>query len=284
MEILFTLNKNKYSEVVKIKTLTLEIKENIVNMVVIEKYFGRFKINTMRSFEFNQIDSNGIILDPEKLSEIIRNELSNLKIPCRTVSFAVQNESIINRNLKVVNTCYKRDIKGLIEYELGEYMPINIDDYILKYKLLGEQSNFIDVQAILMPNNIAKNYKELSTLLRLKPINLNVNFDILNKLIANEEIKIGEGKKLILDIGKKYTNVNVIKNKFITNSYTLRNEDVYDFINNNFNGEYRKAFYYGIENYNLTKITNEKFEMKKLLLTNFKTDNINNFINNIGLV
>ncbi|GAA0705590.1 pilus assembly protein PilM [Paraclostridium ghonii] len=269
---------------IKIKTLTIEIKENIVNMLVIEKYFGQIKFNIMKSFEFNQIDSNGIILDTEKLNEIIKNELSNFKIPCRRVSFAVQNESIINRNIKIINTGYKGDIKGLIEYELNEYMPINIKDYILKYKVLGEKEDFIYVQAILMPRDLVKNYKELSKLLKLKNENFNVNFDILNKLISNEEIELKEGKSLILDIGKTQTNVNLIENKFITNSYTLKNENIYDFLNDNLKEGYKKVYYYGVQNYDFTKTLNENFKLKKLLLKNVKRDDLNNFINNIGLV
>lgn len=269
---------------IKIKTLTIEIKENIVNMLVIEKYFGQVKFNIMKSFEFNKIDSSGIILDTEKLTKRIKNELSNLKIPCRRVSFAIQNESIINRNIKIINTGYKADIKGLIEYELNEYMPISIKDYILKYKVLVEKEDFIDVQAILMPRVLVKNYKELSKLLKLKNENFNVNFDILNKLISNGEIELEEDNSLILDIGKTHTNVNLIENKFINNSYTLRNENIYDFLNDNLKEGYKKIYYYGVQNCDFTKMLNEKFNLKNLLLKNIKIDDLNNFINNIGLV
>lgn len=269
---------------IKIKTLTLEIKENTVKMLVIEKYFGYVKFINMKTFEFNQIDQNGLILDINKLSKIIKNELNNFKIPCRRISFAVQNESIINRNVKVINTGYKGDIKGLIAYELSEYLPINIKDYILKYNILKKEEDYLDVQAILMPISLMKNYRELAKLLKFKPISLSVNFDILNKLIYNEDIEIEGENNLILDIGRQYTNVNLIKNKLIINSYTLNNMNVYEFLNNEIENNYGKIYYYGFQNCELIKNLNTKFKLNKLFLKDAKQDELNNFINNIGLI
>ena len=83
---------------IKIKILTLEIREDIIKMLVIEKYFRYTKFRSMKTLQFNQIDSNGVIRDIDKLSKIIKNELNKFKVPCNKISFSVQNENIINRN------------------------------------------------------------------------------------------------------------------------------------------------------------------------------------------
>lgn len=269
---------------INIKILTLDIRENTIKMLIIQKFFGKVKFLNRKVFEFNQIDKNGLMLDINKLSKMIKNELNNLKIPCQKISFAVQNETIINRNIKIINTSYKNDIKGLIEYELNEYMPIDINEYILKYNVLNQELDYLDIQAILMPKTLMNSYIELSKKLKIKSKSLSINFDILNNLIYNKFIQIEEGNNLILDIGNQYTNINLIENKVITNSYTLNNIDIYDFLDSEIKGKYNKIYYYGLENSELLMKLNSKFNIQKLLLKNIQKHELNNFINNIGLI
>ena len=247
-------------------------------MLVIQSYFKKIKYIFMKSFEFNKIDESGIILDINNLSKIIKNELH--KISCKNISFAIQNENIINRNIKILNTTIDKDIIGLIKYELSNYMPININDYTLKYRVIDKKEKYLDVQVILMPKLIIKNYKDLASLLKLKPKNLSVNFDILNNLMANETIKLEGKKSLILDIGNIYTNVNFIEYNFIKNSYTLNNKYIYEFLENKISKNNR-IYYYGVEDKEMLNLLDDNFNLNKI---NIKNDiNLTRYINNIGV-
>lgn len=62
--------------------------------------------------------------------------MSTMKLLLNKVSYTVQNKYIINRNIEIINTNHRQDILGLIKYELIQYMPIDIEEYIIKYKVL----------------------------------------------------------------------------------------------------------------------------------------------------
>ncbi|MEG1132351.1 MAG: pilus assembly protein PilM [Romboutsia sp.] len=228
----------------------------------------------------------GTFTNIEKVSKLIKNEISNIKLPFKKVAYTVQNEYIINRNIKIINTNHKEDIKGLIKYELNQYMPINIDDYILKYRFLGIENDKINIQVILMPKSIAQNYKELSTALKLKPIKLGVNFNILQTLIDKKLISINDDKNTILDIKKSITNINILNRKNIISSHTVSNENVLNFINKNIS-DLNNIYYYGTNNYEFINLLQKEVKMNKLSLNNIidlKFNNSNDFIENIGLV
>lgn len=202
------------------------------------------------------------------------------------MAYLVQNESIINRNIKIINTDHKEDIQGLIKYELNQYMPINMDNYILKYKFLGIESDKINTQVILMPKIISQNYKELSKSLKLKPIKLGVNFNILQTLIDKKIICLDNNVNIILDIKKNITNVNIIKDKLVVSSHSVKNNNTLEFINNNIK-EFKNIYYYGTNNDKFVNSLGNEINISKLSLCNidcFNYKNLNNFVGNIGLV
>lgn len=258
----------------------------MIKLAIIENYFGKLNLRLLKTLECEDISHMGTFTNIEKVSKLIKNEISNIKLPFKKVAYTVQNEYIINRNIKIINTNHKEDIKGLIKYELNQYMPINIDDYILKYKFLGIEADKINTQVILMPKSIARNYKELSTALKLKPIKLGVNFNILQTLIDKDLICINDDKNTILDIKKSTTNINILNRKNIISSHTVSNGNVLDFIDKNIN-DLNNIYYYGTNNYEFINLLQKEVKMNKLSLNNIidlKFNNSNDFIENIGLV
>ncbi|WP_207667693.1 hypothetical protein, partial [Paraclostridium sordellii] len=141
-------------------------------------------------------------------------------------------------------------------------------------------------QVILMPKTIKNNYKELSKYLKLKPIKLGVNFNILQNLIEKDILDINNELNIILDIKKDRSNLNIIKNKSIIRSHTINNEDIFDFISKNVS-DVNNIYYYGIETKNVINILNENYKLEKLNINNsdFQTQgDLNRFISNVGLI
>lgn len=265
--------------------ITLEIDTGLIKLVVIDNYFGKLNIRLSKVLECEEISSINTITNIEKVSKLIKNEISNIKLPFSRVAYLVQNESIINRNIKIINTDHKEDIQGLIKYELNQYMPINIDDYILKYRFLGIEEDKINIQVILMPKIISQNYKELSKSLKLRPIKLGVNFNILQTLIDKEIICIDNNLNILLDIKKNITNVNIIKDKLVISSHSVKNNNVLEFINTNIK-EFKNIYYCGTSNDKLINSLYGEMDISKLSLYNINCSNydgLNDFIGNIGL-
>ncbi|MEF9991431.1 MAG: hypothetical protein RR765_05005 [Peptostreptococcaceae bacterium] len=228
----------------------------------------------------------GTFTNIEKVSKLIKNEISSIKIPFRKIAYTVQNEHIINRNIKIINTNHNEDVKGLIKHELIQYMPINIEDYILKYKLMDIENDKVNTQVILMPKAIAQNYRELSASLKVKPTKLGVTFNVLQTLIDKNLLLISDDTNTILDIKKSTTNINIIKKNKILSSHTVQNENVLEFIDKNINN-LNKIYYCGINNHEFVNLLENEIIMSKLSLNNmidFKFNNLNDFIGNIGLV
>jgi type IV pilus assembly protein PilM len=264
----------------------LEIEDGLIKIVVLQKYFGKLNIKLLKTLECEEISSMNTVTDIEKVSKLIKNEISDIKLPFRRVAYAVQNENIINRNIKIINTDHKEDIQGLIKYELNQYMPINIEDYILKYKSVETKEDKVNTQVILMPRSISQNYKELSKSLKLKAVKLGVNFNVLQTLINKNLVSIDNNINIVLDIKQNTTNVNIVKDKIIFSSHTVPNDNVLEFIYTNIK-EFKNIYYYGISKNEFIDLLQQEINIRKLSLNNINhssSDDLNNFISNIGLV
>lgn len=253
---------------------------------MIENYFGKIKVKFTKILGCEYITDMNTVTNFDQVSKVIKNEMSTMKLLLNKVSYTVQNKYIINRNIEIINTNHRQDILGLIKYELIQYMPIDIEEYIIKYKVLEVFPEKINAQVILMPKTIKNNYKELSKHLKLKPIKLGVNFNILQNLIEKDMLDINNELNIILDIKKDRSNLNIIKNKSIIRSHTINNEDIFGFISKNVS-DVNNIYYYGIETKNVINILNENYKIEKLNINNsdFQTQgDLNRFISNVGLI
>lgn len=266
-----------------IGTISIEIEDKCIKILVVENYFGNKKIKLLKEIQCDYISDENIITNIGTVSELIKHEINNIKLPFKQISYTFQNSNIINRNIDIVSTKYKEDINGLIKYELNQYIPINLEKYVLKYRVLEENIKSIKVQAILMPKSIVQNYKELSKCLKVIPKRLDVNFNILQNLINKEIILLDNKENVILDVKNNITNVNRINRKSVVSSHTVQNDTLVSFIKNIDN--INNIYYYGKEE----KLDNDA--KKKLNLNEVKINRellgikpIKKFINNIGLI
>ena len=67
-------------------------------------------------------------------------------------------------------------------------MPIDFDNYIIKYKKIINEKEEELIQGILLPMSIKSLCDNISKKLKIKNKYLNINFDILDKLIKNKLI------------------------------------------------------------------------------------------------
>lgn len=126
---------------------------------------------------------------------------------------------IINREFKIPKV-EDDEIETVVRYEIQQYLPINLDDYILQVKVLDEEKvhdkTKLNVRAIAYPDKIAKGYYNLLSKLNLKPYVLDVNYNTVNKFINFLDINNkyeykSEESIAFIDMGANFINVNIYK-------------------------------------------------------------------------
>lgn len=250
------------------------------------------KINIINNFEIEIGIKHLISLEAKKeFIKIITSKLNDYK-HLKEIFFSVQNEDVIIREYPEIQRVKKRDLDGYINFEIVKDMPVNIEHYVIKYKVLNLQKNIMDIQLILFPKYIEKICTEIAQNLNIKRKYLNMNFDIIQKLIDKKKIDLGHENCMIIENKRNYIILNSVKQRKIYTSTVFEkygNEDyILSFLEKDIH-----IFYYGKEDSFIKNIKENEFCVDKLNLnlkvnSLNKEDTVDNIINqnliNIGVV
>ena len=250
------------------------------------------KINIIDNFEIEIGIKHLISLEAKKeFIKIIISKLNDYK-HLKEIFFSVQNEDVIIREYPEIQRVKKRDLDGYINFEIVKDMPFNIEHYVIKYKILNLQKNIMDIQLILFPKYIEKICTEIAQNLNIKRKYLNMNFDIIQKLIDKKKIDLGHENCMIIENKRNYIILNSVRQRKIYTSTVFEkygNEDyILSFLEKDIH-----IFYYGREDSFIKNIKENEFCVDKLNLnlkinSLNKEDTVDNIINqnliNIGVV
>ena len=257
---------------------------------VINRNMG--KINIIDNFEIEIGIKHLISLEAKKeFIKIITSKLNDYK-HLKEIFFSVQNEDVIIREYPEIQRVKKRDLDGYVNFEIVKDMPVNIEHYVIKYKVLNLQKNIMDIQLILFPKYIEKICTEIAQNLNIKRKYLNMNFDIIQKLIDKKKIDLGHENCMIIENKRNYIILNSVRQRKIYTSTVFEkygNEDyILSFLEKDIH-----IFYYGKEDSFIKNIKENEFCVDKLNLnlkvnSLNKEDTVDNIINqnliNIGVV
>ena len=268
-----TIKLNNYdSEILIIDKSPLKL--DVIDCINIDKGIKELKrLNIKREFIKN-------------LKEIIK------KYNIKEVFFVVQNSRIIIREHKDLPKIRKRDLDGYINFEILQDSLLTLDDYIVKYKILDYRKNKMDLQIILFPKEIEKICLDIATGLNLKHKYLNMNFDILQKLIDREKINLKNNDCMVIENMDDVIILNYIKMKKIYTSNVFSKESSSEYITNLLDKDI-DIFYYGKEDNFINTLKENEFKVYKLnsklnisYLCSDKTIDIQNnkYLVNIGVV
>ena len=268
-----TIKLNNYdSEILIIDKSPLKL--DVIDCINIDKGIKELKrLNIKREFIKN-------------LKEIIK------KYNIKEVFFVVQNSRIIIREHKDLPKIRKRDLDGYINFEILQDSLLTLYDYIVKYKILDYRKNKMDLQIILFPKEIEKICLDIATGLNLKHKYLNMNFDILQKLIDREKINLKNNDCMVIENMDDVIILNYIKMKKIYTSNVFSKESSSEYITNLLDKDI-DIFYYGKEDNFINTLKENGFKVYKLnsklnisYLCSDKTIDIQNnkYLVNIGVV
>ncbi len=233
-----------------------------------------------------------ISLNTKKEYMRIIKEKANEHKDIKEILFAVQNEDVIIREYSQLPKIRKKDLAGYINFEIAEGLPVNLDDYIIKYKVLNLDKSTMDLQVILFPKYIEKICADIASDLNIKRKYLNMNFDIVQKLIDKNRINLTDGNCIIIeDMGDSII-LNLVKQKKIYTSNIFEKEGSMDYVFG-FLEEDMHIFYYGYEDNFIEKMKEQGFKVDNLEinlkikdLSEEKTvdNNINKYVISVGVV
>ena len=270
--------------------IVIKLDDYDTEVSVINRNMG--KINIIDNFEIEIGIKHLISLEAKKeFIKIITSKLNDYK-HLKEIFFSVQNEDVIIREYPEIQRVKKRDLDGYVNFEIVKDMPVNIEHYVIKYKVLNLQKNIMDIQLILFPKYIEKICTEIAKNLNIKRKYLNMNFDIIQKLIDKKKIDLGHENCMIIENKRNYIILNSVKQRKIYTSTVFEkygNEDyILSFLEKDIH-----IFYYGREDSFIKNIKENEFCVDKLNLnlkvnSLNKEDTVDNIINqnliNIGVV
>ena len=259
-------------------------------ILILKKYINKIKVIENIGLDIGVKNINSSKVKKEYIDLVVK-KLNPYKTFGR-IFFALQNEDVIIREYENLGKIRKRDIYGYIKFEIGQDMPINLESYIIKYKILNKYKDTMDLQVILFPKYIEQICNQIAENIGIKHKYLNINYDILNKLIFRKKLNLNCDKCIIIENLENEIILNSVKNRKVYNSNVFEKEVNMDYVLK-FLEKDINIFYYGLEDNFLNQIKEKGFNVDKLkfnlklntLWTEKIVDkDINNYIICIGLV
>lgn len=161
---------------------------------------------------------DGKIINMLELKEVLKRALEENKIDIKSTISSIESTQILTREI-VLPSVSPEDMKEMINYEIGEYLPIELDKYVVQFKVIEEFiEEDVTKQKILVaavPAEIALNHFELIDFLGLNPVALDIHSNVISKLfhkdtLINNKVAIYDKTVAVLDIGHSHINVIII--------------------------------------------------------------------------
>lgn len=198
--------------------IAIDIGNRSIKSVVGEYNNGRFKITSMQSVEqAENVYDCGLINDERAIGNAITKMLQDYNIKERDTILSIESFEVIKREM-TIPVLDKQDAISAITFEIGEYLPIDIERYIIQYKEIDRfLENDVEKMNILVyafPQKIAEQYFGLLKNCGLNPLILDIQSNGVEKLFSSckvNDIFANRDTVAIIDIGNTGINLSIIK-------------------------------------------------------------------------
>ena len=164
---------------------------------------------------------DGKINDLLEVKERLKKGLEENNIKTKPTICTIESSFVISREI-ILPAIDKADLGNIINYEIGQYMPIELEKYVLQYQIVEEiieediQKYRILVAAL--PKEIALSHFELLEFLDLSPLALDLHSNGISKLLSskfaiNNMKNFHEETIAVIDIGHNHINVVILENE-----------------------------------------------------------------------
>lgn len=193
---------------------------------IVEGNFKKGSLNISNTFSIdlpNGIYEDGYIKDMNGLREIMDSGLRFNNVKRGETIAVVDSSEILTREIFLPNVA-PDEIEGIIKYKISDYIPIDLEDYIVQYINQGvymEGGNEkVKLFIIAMPKHLIISHLDILKDLDLKPKVLDIKSNAIRKLLhfsekKNKDIYIEKSTIANIDIGFSNTKLTILKDKNI---------------------------------------------------------------------
>lgn len=185
---------------------------------------GKYSKDKLSIYKMGQVETpmasieDGAIIDERALVNALQVAINQLGIKSKDAVVTSNSTSIIDREI-IIPAVDESEMESVIKYEIQQYLPINLDEYIVEYvvidKLVDSEGPKLKVNVISYPKDIVNGYYKLIKSLGLNPYVLDVTYNSLKKIVNHTGmIKNGgqvTGTVAFVDMGATSINVTIFK-------------------------------------------------------------------------
>jgi|GEM_PF-850644 len=167
-----------------------------------------------------------------QLKTILEDELSKRKVKTDNATITINNKPLITREM-VMPKASDEKLRGMIKYEIEEYLPINVDQYLVDYRILEEvKEGDVEKYKLLvgaLPRKIGKYYYDFLKSIHREPMALDTESNVIakgfekNLKINGKDVNVGEKTIAYINIGYSNIEMNVIDKGILKFTRTLDN-------------------------------------------------------------
>ncbi len=151
--------------------------------------------------------NRGLILDPKKLSEVLRE--FKIKTGAEKICVSLPEERAYLFETEIKRSTLASEIKSLLEFRLEENVPIPAREAFFDYQILPNTASdpVLKVVVAAYPRETILNYYEACLAAELVPISFEVEAQAMSRAVLPYGT---EGAHMLVDFGKTRTGIGII--------------------------------------------------------------------------
>ncbi|MEF2890581.1 MAG: type IV pilus assembly protein PilM [Turicibacter sanguinis] len=165
---------------------------------------------------------DGRIVNVSLLVTALSKALSDHGVKAKDAIGCLNSTQIINREL-LIPVVAPDEMETVVHYEIQQFLPINLSDYLIQYVILGEVEVMgekrLKLNVITFPEKMARSYYDLLKELGFKPYALDVSYNAISKLATYsdllEQVTTAEGTVAFVDMGAQSIDLNIFTDENI---------------------------------------------------------------------
>ena len=161
---------------------------------------------------------DGKFADADKIKQAINEILKQKNIRTKNVAFTLESTDTISREI-VLPWAKPQELEQIIGFEVEQYLPIEMDKYILQYKIINEfeedDVKKVTVLVVALPKLIGEAYLDLAKNMGLNPHYLDIHSNCVHKLLlpkimVNGSYPLENQTIAAIDMGHQFINITII--------------------------------------------------------------------------
>ena len=203
------------------EVLSIDIGEHTTKLVT-----GKLGLNSMTIQHAITIPTpdgsyeKGHITGYESLRNAIQEMIHKKKINTRLAICSVENAEVITREIAVPSV-KDEQIEKMLEFEIQQYMPVQLSEYIVQHKSLEffeeDDVKKTRIQVTAVPRELAQSYYELFKSAGLQSAVMDIQSNAIDKLVSSNFLINGDNSYkqkavALLDLGYSHINIIVFEN------------------------------------------------------------------------